>query len=167
MVKINSGIHFYSGLRWDGCVRASDGCPHPFSAHFYTFRPLLLGQWGNLLCRRGSAVKPNSRVARYYAIKAAEVYSNETRCKRILSHVSYSINKGWVDVFAELVNLLMNMCTFFHQPKWSHCLVNGLCTWSCITFLRIREPSNIKTNINLEFCSVAARFLYKSVVCGI
>lgn len=166
MVKINSCIHFHPGLSWDGCVRASDGCPHPFFL-LYTFRPLLLGQWGNLPCRRGSAVKSNSSVARYYAIKAAEVYSNETHCKRISSLVSYSTNKGWGDVFAEFVNLLMNTCTLFHQPTCSHCLVNGLCTWSCITFLRIREPSSIKTNINLAFCSVAARFLYKSVVCGI
>lgn len=103
----------------------------------YTFRPLLLSQWGNLLCRRGSAIKPNSRVARYYASEAAEVCSNETHCKRILSRVSYSTNKGWVDVFAEFLNLLMNTCALFHQPKWSHCLVNGLCTWSCIAFLRV------------------------------
>lgn len=77
-----------------------------------------------------------------------------------MPNISYSTSDKERDFFVllEFVNLLINTCALYHQGKCSHCLVNGLRTWPCITFRLTCEPSNTKTGINLEFRTVAARF---------
>lgn len=58
--KINSCIEFCARLSWDGCVRALTRLLPPFFCSTHS-GPFLLGRWGNLLCRRGFAVKIQKR----------------------------------------------------------------------------------------------------------
>lgn len=129
-----------------------------------TFRPLLLGRWGNSLCRRRFAVKilKKNRVTRRYAIKAAELESNETH-SRLQSHISdvtsdKEQHSDTTGALLEFVNALINTCTLSHRREVFPLSCKWISTWPCIAFLRTCEPSNTKTHINLAFCTVVLRF---------